>query len=207
MTEKTLDVADVDAFFEEIGGDRMAEHVWGDAVADGAAFAVKTDEAADHLWRGGVAAGVDQERPGGRGATVAGGAVVAQQGFQLVGHEDSSLAVAFADDGDGAVLHVDGRVEQARELGDAHAGGEEQLGGDVGGEICEGVGRSWRRRRRRSDLVMTRGRRFGMRMRMRAPRNGSSMPWPSSSSQWKNDRSVARWRLTEDSLSARTSKR
>jgi len=41
-----LDVADVDALFEQVGGDRVAEHVGGDAVADVGAFAVEADQAA-----------------------------------------------------------------------------------------------------------------------------------------------------------------
>jgi len=62
-----------------------------------------------------------------------------EEGCQFVGDETSSLAVAFADDGDRAVVHVDGRVEEAGQLADAHAGGEEELGRDVGGEAGEGV--------------------------------------------------------------------
>src|ERR1051326_8405040 len=61
--------------------------------------------------------------------------------------------------------------------------------------------------RRRSGRASRGGRRFGMRMRMRVPRNGSSISPRSSSSQRKNERSVARWRFTDDSFSARTSKR
>src|SRR5688572_17761724 len=90
-------------FFEEVGGYGVAEHVGG-----------------------------DEEGVGGGGAAVAGDAVVAEEGFDVVGDEDSSLAVAFADDGDGAVFDVDGGVEEAGQLADAHAGGEEELGGDVG---------------------------------------------------------------------------
>jgi len=65
----------------------VLEHVGSEAVADVAAFAVGADQAADHLRRGGGAAGVDQEGFGGRGAEVAGGAVVAEERLVLVGHE------------------------------------------------------------------------------------------------------------------------
>jgi len=73
----------------------VAEHVGGDAVADGGAFAVEADQAADHLGGGGGAAGVNQERLGGRGAEIAGGAVIAQEGLDLIGDEDAALAVAL----------------------------------------------------------------------------------------------------------------
>jgi hypothetical protein len=45
---------------------------------------VEADQAADHLRGGGGAAGVHQERLGGRGAEIAGGAVIAQEGLDLV---------------------------------------------------------------------------------------------------------------------------
>src|SRR4051812_23348056 len=138
VAEEALDVADVDAFFEEVGGDGVAEHVGGDAVADFAAFAVEADEAADHLRAGGFAAGVDEEGVGAGGGAVAGGAVIAEEGLDVVGDEDAALAVAFADDGDRAVVDVDRCVEEAGQFADAHAGGEEELGGDVGGEVGEG---------------------------------------------------------------------
>jgi len=99
---------------------------------------VEADQAADHLGGGGGAAGVDQERLGGRGAEVAGIAVIAQEGLDLVGDEDAAFAVAFADDGDRAVLHVHRGVAEGGQLTHPHAGGEEKLGGDVGGQVGEG---------------------------------------------------------------------
>ena len=49
VAEEALDVADVDALLQEVGGYRVAEHVGGDTVADGGALAVEAHRAADHL--------------------------------------------------------------------------------------------------------------------------------------------------------------
>src|ERR1051326_8131086 len=57
--------------------------------------------------------------------------------LDLLGDEDAALAVAFADDRDRPLLQVHRRVEQRRELAHAHAGGEEQLRGDVRREVGE----------------------------------------------------------------------
>jgi hypothetical protein len=51
-------------------------------------------------WGEAGSAGVDQVRLGLGGAAVVHDAVVEQQRLDLLGYEDPTLAVAFADDGD-----------------------------------------------------------------------------------------------------------
>src|ERR1043165_6827931 len=137
VAEEALDVADVDAFLEQVRRYGMTEHVRHHALADGAALAVRAHEAADQLRGGGGAAGVDQERLGLARTAVARDAVAAQQRLDLLGDEDAALAVAFADDRDRPLLEVDRGVEQRRELAHAHARGEEDLRGHVRGEVVE----------------------------------------------------------------------
>src|ERR1051326_3875804 len=120
---------DVRIALEDVIADAAVPHV--------ARRAVRAARAADVLGGGGGAAGVDQERVGLVGAAVARHAVVAQQRLDLLGDEDAALAVAFPDDRDRPLLQVHRRVEQRRELAHAHAGGEEQLRGDVRREVGE----------------------------------------------------------------------
>jgi hypothetical protein len=72
------------------------------------------------------------------GERSAGGAVIAEEGLDVVGDEDAALAVAFADDRDRAVVDVDRGVEEAGQFADAHAGGEKEFGRDVGSQVGEG---------------------------------------------------------------------
>src|ERR1019366_4164176 len=117
--------ADVDAFFEEVGGDGVAEHVGGHSSRQGHVLAEFADQAADELGGGGAAARVHHE--GGAGvAVLRSGFVVGQhQVADLgVGDVDAALAVAFAGDGDDAGGQVDVFVTHCGQLSHADAGGE-----------------------------------------------------------------------------------
>ncbi len=144
VAEEALDVADVDAFFQEVGSDRVAEHVRGHSPRERDMLAEVPDQSADELRRGCSPAGVHQQRRSGVPACGPSVDVRLQQVSNLgIGDVDAALAVALACDRDDPGAQVDVFVPERGQLGDSDACGEQQFRRDASGELYE-VAVRWR---------------------------------------------------------------
>jgi len=123
MTEQDLHQADVDALFQEFGGETVAQRVRCEAVAEIARIPCAVEGPARHSTGqmiGAVAVGEDP-RPAAVDLPD-----LTQHGQGRFGEGQGSFFVAFADDPQEHPLGVDGRDGQRQGLADAQAAGVDQ---------------------------------------------------------------------------------
>jgi hypothetical protein len=136
-----LDIAYVDTFFEEEGGHGVAEHVGGDVAGDTGLGGVAAEHGADRLLREAAAkAVVEKVAVFGFLVRSAEESVVAEgsQGPEGIGQLEDALARSLAQDANAAPAEVHVFEAKVADLGDAGAGGEEDLeDGDVPDQRAE----------------------------------------------------------------------
>ena len=124
MAEEFLDAAEVCTGIEHVGGEAVAELVGADVKGDGAECEIFLEHLIDGLLGDACAAGAAEEWAGGDGGFLA----VFLDGVDGDAADgDDALFPAFSGDSDDFLGEIYVWEVEAEELGDAEAGGVEEL--------------------------------------------------------------------------------